>query len=103
MYKILVSTYPSIAVLIITQVVWLGTPTMKTSWEPASTLPSSLVEDYEKGASGDVLESFSSGGQTIHTMSTTPGGANEPKSKKMKCMGSKETDEDTGYIMFSNT
>ena len=57
---------------------------MKTSWESSSTLPDSLIEDYEKGASSDVLESFSSGGQTIHTVSISPGG-NEPKSKKLKC------------------
>lgn len=75
---------------------------MKTSWEPASTLPSSLIEDYEKGGSGDILESFSSGGQTIHTMSTfpskTPEAAPKPKKRKFVEEGGNEPGSDTGYV-----
>ncbi len=78
---------------------------MKTSWEPASTLPDSLIKDYEKGACGDVLESFSSGGQTIHTMSISPSG-DEPKSKKIKSTEvgsctSKELGNDTRCVQLN--
>ncbi len=42
-----------------------------TTWEPASCLPPSLISEYEKGVQRDIDEDvFTSGGQTIHTVSS---------------------------------
>lgn len=79
------------------QVVWLNTPTLRTSWEPASALPDRLVQDYEEGQSADILESASSGGQTIHTVSTIAQPDIGPKSKR-KCSDSSCADKDKGNV-----
>lgn len=48
------------------QVIWLGRPMTCSSWEHASSLPTSLVKDYEDGVQRELhIESFSSGGQTL--------------------------------------
>ena len=52
------------------QVVWINAFTVQTTWEQESNVPSKLVEQYENGIEVDIEESFSSGGQTIDTLST---------------------------------
>ena len=61
--------YPSSPSL---QVVWVSTSTVETTWEQESNVPSKLIEQYEHGIEHDIEESFSSGGQTIDTLSTRP-------------------------------
>ena len=51
---------------------WVSTSTVETTWEQESNVPSKLVEQYEHGIEDDIEESFSSGGQTIDTLSTCP-------------------------------
>lgn len=51
------------------QVVWLGRPIAESSWEPAATLPATMITEYENGVQRDLEEEvFSSGGQTITTI-----------------------------------
>lgn len=49
------------------QIAHLSNSTVSTSWEIASKVSVDLIEDYEKGVLCDIAESFTSGGQTIHT------------------------------------
>ena len=43
----------------------------ESTWKSVSSLPQSLIEDYEAGVKSDIQQySFSSGGQTIHTLLT---------------------------------
>ena len=56
-----------------TQVVWLGKPVTDSTWETAESLPTTLVQEYESGIVRDIQkESFTTGGQTVHTLSTVP-------------------------------
>ena len=64
--KAIVSTY----VVPGTQVVW---PITENTWEPSSSLPTSLVSSYEAGIAQEIhRETFTSGGHTIHTLVTMP-------------------------------
>ena len=65
---------------------WLGKSLSECTWEQVSTLPASLVTEFEKGATFDVVDSTSqSGGQALHTLSpsayilTTPSPAKRPR------------------------
>ena len=64
------------------QVVWFNTATTKSSWESASLLPSSLIEEYENSVKGEIAESFASGGQTVHILLTSKSNI---KSKESSC------------------
>ena len=56
-----------------TKVVWLERPLTKNTWEPETSLPQELVADYEAGFLQEVQrETFTTGGQTIRTLSTAP-------------------------------
>lgn len=51
--------------------IWLGRPLTESSWELASSLFNVLIQDYEHGIQHDLHQkSYTSGGQTIHTLST---------------------------------
>ena len=51
--------------------IWLGRSVTESSWEVASSLPDVLIEDYERGIQHDLhQQSYTSGGQTVHTLST---------------------------------
>ena len=53
---------------------WLGRPDTTSTWEKSSSLPSKLVEDYERGVQYSIeTYSFTSGGETFHTLATKPG------------------------------
>ena len=50
----------------------MGRPMTCCSWNHASTLPTALVKEYENGIQRKLhKESFTSGGETIHTILTT--------------------------------
>lgn len=52
---------------------WLGRSSTESTWEPVSSLPPQLVANYEAGILYEVQrESFTTGGQTVHTLTTTP-------------------------------
>ena len=36
-------------ILACVQVLWLGMPDVRITWEPASSLPAEAIEEYEKG------------------------------------------------------
>ena len=57
--------------LTVIQVAWLGRPIAESSWESASSLPTSIVEEYERGIQRNVESNFSSsGGQTLCTITS---------------------------------
>ena len=67
---------------VLMQIVWLGRPITDSTWEPESTLPPSLVADYEAGIVREIQkESFTTGGQTVHTLSAS---ATEPNVKRLR-------------------
>ena len=42
-------------------------------WEPESSLPPGLVAEYNEGVERELVESvYSSGGRTLHTLSSQP-------------------------------
>ena len=54
------------------QVVWLGRPIGDCTWEPESNLPQSLVAEYEAGILREIQkDTFTTGGQTVHTLSAS--------------------------------
>ena len=53
------------------KVVWLGRSSADATWEPESTLPAHLIQEFEGGLHRSMEKSmFSSGGQTHTTIST---------------------------------
>ena len=78
------------------QIAWMTTSTVETSWEPALNLPVELVEDYERGTETEVEEMFTSGGQTVATLSThrqDSSSVTQPQRKRAK-----RDDDGQGYI-----
>lgn len=50
---------------------WLGKPITASAWVSASSLPMHMISEYEDGVRREIVEEkFSSGGQTIHTLSS---------------------------------
>ena len=51
----------------------IGEATANSTWEPVSSLPSVLVAEFEKGVQRQLVDhTFSSGGETVHTLSSRP-------------------------------
>ena len=51
------------------QVVWLGMPLTKSTWELATSLPKDLVTEYQRGITYEVVTTTShSGGQNMHIL-----------------------------------
>ena len=68
------------------QVVWLGKPMTRSTWEPKSSLPEALVESYEDGLTQEIQrEGMASGGQTIYTLSTSLREQPPPKRPRVEC------------------
>lgn len=66
------------------RLVWLGKPNTDSTWEPESSLPPMLVADYEAGILQEIQhETFVTGGQTLHTLSTNPA-KQEQEAKRVK-------------------
>lgn len=69
---------------------------MDTTWEPASTLPSELVAEFESGIQRQVVDDkFSSGGQTIHTLTSR---VVTPPAKRQKVDTPVSTD--SGFVLL---
>lgn len=67
------------------QVVRINNGAVSTRWEPVSAIPGSLIEEYEKSTLGDVITSYTSGGQTINTVSINSAKDNDvPQPKKAR-------------------
>ena len=57
--------------LLLIQVTQISFSSSVTTWEPASCLPPSIISEYESGDQRDIAKDiFTSGGQTIHTVSS---------------------------------
>ena len=68
--------------LLLLQVTQISFSSSVTTWEPASCLPPSIISEYERGVERDIAEDiFTSGGQTIHTVSskTTTSSVKRPR------------------------
>jgi len=79
---------------------WLGQPQCSATWEPASSLPLDLIEDYEAGISREsTLETKSMYGHVFNTMTIKRSGAPETKKKKLEraCIEDLE-----GYLLINN-
>ena len=51
----------------------IGGTTANSTWEPASTLPSELITEYEEGVQRKLMDDkYFSGGETVHTLSSAP-------------------------------
>lgn len=85
------------------QVVWLGEPLSKTTWETATDLPIEMVKEYEQGLKRDIQEDMHiSGGQTVCTLSTALKPL-QPEAKKTRLQQASLTDSsNSGYVtLFS--
>ena len=68
-----------------TQIFQINNGAVSTRWEPASAIPDTLIEEYEKATLGDVITSYTSGGQTINTVSiNSPKDSDSPQPKKAR-------------------
>jgi len=70
---------------------------MSQHWEPVSNVSPSLIQEYEATVSADIVDSQTSGGQTIHTVFT--GHYGSPKSKKARIACEEISDTDSGYVL----
>lgn len=70
---------------------------MTTHWEPATNVSYKLIEEYERTANADIVESHASGGQTIHTVSTSSCERPDPKKPRIDI-----SDTDKGYVLQYN-
>ena len=51
---------------------WLGESLSRCTWQQASSLPAALIDDFEKGAELDVVDStLKTSGQALHTLSVS--------------------------------
>lgn len=84
------------------QVVWLGRPVTESSWEPKPSLPKELVEDFEQGI--EYEEVFTSGGQSVHTISTKRCDykTEEPPQKKLRHVPSSTESSNKGRTKMNN-
>lgn len=79
------------------QIANLNESTTSTHWEPASNVPHILIQEYEATINADIVDSHTSGGQTIHTVSTSNSGS--PKPKKARTVCKEISDTDNGYVL----
>ena len=82
----------------LSQVVWLGRPSVESTWEPQSSLPPALIIDYENGIKNEIhSEVVTAGGHTIHTLSTTSSSTeNIPSPKRVRVELSDVTVDSSG-------
>ena len=61
----------------------IGATTSNSTWEICTSLPKQLIEEFESGVHRDVVDlSFTSGGETLHTLSSKP--VSHPSIKRVK-------------------
>lgn len=87
--------------------VWLGKPLTQNTWEPATSIPSKLIEDYEKGINHVIYSklSSSSGGHNVYALfpdSTLQTDALPPESKRT-CTIVESSNSGYVNIMVSST
>lgn len=81
------------------EVVWLGKPVAESTWEPQDNLPDSLVTEYEAGIFREIQrETFTSGGQTVHTLSAN---SVEPCAKRRRTDTDEYTSTHSGSVIIS--
>ena len=62
----------------------IGATSSDTTWEICTSLPKQLVKEFENGVHRSVVdESFSSGGETLHTLSSKPASHHSIKRPKL--------------------
>ena len=62
------------------QVIWLGKPNLDVTWEPVSSLPPAVVEEFEHGIQAEVVEhTETSCGQHTTTLGVTRSQSNGTK------------------------
>ena len=77
--------------------VWIGGTSCDSTWEMCSSLPKQLVDEFEDGVRRELIDStFSSGGETVHTLSSVP--VSHHLAKKQRVEVSSAPCE--GYIKF---
>ena len=84
------------------QVVWLGRPITESTWEPEASLPQTLVKEHEAGITQDIQkDTLTSGGQTVHTLSTTRVQFKNVESipKRVKTDPAENISDPSGYII----
>ena len=65
---------------------------LRSAWVSASSLPMHMISEYEDGVRREIVEKFSSGGQTIHTLSQSVQVLSGPQKKRPRIdMPSSET------------
>ena len=80
------------------QVVWLGKDRTTATWEPESSLPHQLIEEYEAGIVREVHDiCHSSCGQTVHTLASKTAD-DEPAPKRPRVVDSQLVSAPTGYV-----
>ena len=72
----------------------------ESTWEPEASLPQTLVMEYEAGITQDIqMDTLTSGGQTVHTLSTTRVQKSvESIPKRVKTDPAENTSDPSGYI-----
>ena len=75
------------------QVSRIGQMSAESGWESAASLPKDLIQEYEDGLQREVVEAtFSSGGETVHSLySACTGTSGELLSKRPKLCGTDDT------------
>jgi len=70
---------------VLLQVLWLGVPQCKATWEPASSVPQDLMADFEAGVTTEVdIDTTSAYGHVSNTMTVTHKPVSQPEVKKRK-------------------
>ena len=72
----------------------------ESTWEPAESLPQTLVHEYEAGVIQEIRrDCLKTGGQIVHTLSTTPMSINvEPSSKRPRTDLDDYVSKSSGYV-----
>lgn len=81
------------------QVAWLGRDRTTATWEPESSLPRILIDEYEAGVVREVHDiTHTSCGQTVHTLASTTAD-DEPTPKRPRVVDSQLVSAPTGYVL----
>lgn len=79
----------------------IGEASSDSTWEVSSSLPKQLVDEFENGVHRDLIdETFTSGGETVHTLSSTPVSRQSVKRLKLDIPSTLKIDE--RYVMAHN-
>ena len=81
-----------------TQIAKVTESTVTTHWEPATNVSCKLIKEFETTGNADIIQSYTSGGQTIHTVSTSSATSSckSPNPKKSRI---EISDTDKRYVL----